>query len=168
MGIVYYIKKIIKFIFVDIWKDISWNEIFIICVLIIVSMTFIKFNIATYHVECGNGSIVEIYPGENDVCGKIIDLNAWSGFVEVRPHESEIFLNFSVVNFSKTNGQIEIKELEHTVATLSGIGSDTETENISVTKGGVTESIVTIRSKGIAPNVFGGLIVVNSTKTLIK
>ena len=67
------------------WDKLSWREVVIMSVLVFAVMLFIKVEVATYHVECENGSIEEIEPGTNYmVCGSnIVELNALTGFVQV-------------------------------------------------------------------------------------
>lgn len=99
MGKESYLVKIIKFLFVEIWRKISWTEIIIICILMVSVMTFIKVNVATYHVECSDGSIVEVHHGLNQVCDREMDFNAWTGRAMVLPvkeQQIEIKSNFNL------------------------------------------------------------------------
>lgn len=74
----YYIHKIINF-WDSLWSKVSWKEIFIICILIVIIMTYIKVNIATYKVQCNDGSIVLIHHGVNYVCDSELFFNSWTG-----------------------------------------------------------------------------------------
>ncbi|MFW6174143.1 MAG: hypothetical protein ACOC5T_10415, partial [Elusimicrobiota bacterium] len=84
------------------WNSLSWKEIIIICILIIGVMTYIKLNVATYHIECRDGSIEEIEPGKNyGVCGdSMIDFNAYTGHIQVTDN-SDIDIPESEINLSE-------------------------------------------------------------------
>lgn len=89
-----YINKIISG-FGNLFSKLSWTEVIILCLIIIGSMTFIKVNVATYHVECEDGSIVEIHHGITEACDQLVDFNAYTGRAQVTP-KPKINNNFTI------------------------------------------------------------------------
>lgn len=79
-----YIIKILN-LFGKLFSKLSWTEVIILCLIIIGSMTYIKVNVATYHVECDDGSVVEIHHGITEACDQLVDFNAYTGRAQVVP-----------------------------------------------------------------------------------
>jgi len=80
--------KIISF-WNRLWSKVSWLEILIISIGIIIVMSYAKES-AVYSVKCSNGSIYQLREGLNYVCGEYINLN--NGKVEVlTPEQADLY-----------------------------------------------------------------------------
>lgn len=115
-----YLHKIV-YAWGKLWSKVSWTEVVFICIFIIASMLYIKVNVATYHVECDDGSIYEIHHGTNFVCDQILEFNSWTGVAQTSKiinfnFENEYNYNNINNNFNNYNLDLFIQEKNQSLA----------------------------------------------------
>ena len=72
-------KKILKMP-IEMWDAVSWKEIFVISILMIITMTLIKVYLADYTIQCEDGTMHSIEHGMNyNICDGYVYFNAITG-----------------------------------------------------------------------------------------